>query len=115
MRRAQDMTNPCTSHCDIMLLAKRNGENGSEPDHPFMYTHILRIYHANIIYTGEGMVDYQPQCVEFLWVQWFEYDSTRSIKWKDLKLDAVTFLPVESEDMFGFVHTPWMPHYSCIC
>ncbi|KIM79898.1 hypothetical protein PILCRDRAFT_26413, partial [Piloderma croceum F 1598] len=50
IRRAQDMTNPRTSHCDIMLLAKRNDENGSEPDHPFMYTHLLGIHHANVIY-----------------------------------------------------------------
>src|ERR1700722_3457156 len=73
VRRAQDVTNPRTSHCDIMLLAKRNEENGSEPDHPFMYARVLGIYHANVIYTGEGMVDYQARRVEFLWIRWFEY------------------------------------------
>ena len=103
VRRAQDVTNPRTSHCNIMLLAKRNDENGSEPDHPFMYARVLGIYHANVIYIGEGMVDYQARRVEFLWVRWFEYDGTRSIEWKDLRLDAVQFPPVESDDAFGFV------------
>jgi hypothetical protein len=36
VRRAQDVTNPDTSHCDIMMLAKRNAENDSESDHPLM-------------------------------------------------------------------------------
>jgi hypothetical protein len=86
-----------------MLLAKRNEENESELDRPFMYARVLGIYHANIIYTGEGMVDYQARRVEFLWVRWFEPDGTRSIEWKDLRLDAVRFPLVESEDAFGFV------------
>jgi hypothetical protein len=98
VRRAQDVTNPDTSHCDIMILAKRNTENDSESDHPFMYARVLGIYHTNVVYIGEGMVDYQPRHFEFLWVWWFQYVGQRN-----LRLDSVRFPPVEAEDAFGFV------------
>src|SRR5882724_2799745 len=65
IRRAQDVINPGTSHCDIMMLATRNVETNSEPNHPFMYARVLGIYHANVVYTGEGMVDYQARRFEF--------------------------------------------------
>lgn len=100
VRRAQDVINPRTSHCDIMLLARRNEE--SESDHPFMYARVLGIYHANVIYTGPDMVDRQARRIEFLWVRWFEYDG-RCVEWKDMRLDALRFPPVASEEAFGFV------------
>jgi hypothetical protein len=80
------------------MLAKRNVETDSEPDHPFMYARVLGIYHANVVYTGEGMIDYQARRFEFLWVRWFHYVGRR-----DLRLDTVRFPPVGSEDAFGFV------------
>jgi len=98
VRRAQDVTNPDTSHCDIMMLAKTNAENNSEPDCPFVYARVLGIFHANVVYTGEGMVDYQPRRFKFLWVQWFQYVGRR-----DLRLDSICFPPVKTEDSFRFV------------
>ena len=63
---AQDTINPCTDHHDIMLLAP------SDSAHPFLYAHVIGIFHANIIYTGSGSKDYLPRRLEFLWVCWFE-------------------------------------------
>jgi hypothetical protein len=103
VRRAQDVINPSTPHCDIMLLAKGNGESHAESDHPFLYARVLGIYHANVVYTGEGMLDYQARRVTFLWVRWFEYDGARSVRWNDLRLDSVHFPPLATEDAFGFV------------
>lgn len=64
--RKQDTVNPRTPHCDIMVLAN----NEDEPDHPFLYARIIGIFHANVIYTGtvDGVVNYCPHQLHFLWV-----------------------------------------------
>ena len=65
-----DIVNLGTSHCNIMLLADHSDE--SLDSHHFLYAHILGAYHANIIYTGPGMHDYNAHRFDFLWVQWYE-------------------------------------------
>jgi hypothetical protein len=100
VRRAQDVINPGTSHRDVLLLA--GNEMGARSDHPFLYARVLGIYHVNVIYTGEGMVDYNARRVDFLWVRWFEYDG-RSPGWADCKLDSVRFPSMSREGAFGFV------------
>lgn len=102
VRRAQDVINPGSSHRDIMLLAKTS-DAGTSSDHPFLYARVLGIYHVNVIYTGEGMLDYDARRIDFLWVRWFNYNGSRSIKWDDLKLDSVFFPPMAMEGAFGFV------------
>jgi hypothetical protein len=99
IRRAQDVVNPGTSHRDIMLLANTTESS----DHPFLYCRVLGIYHVNVIYTGEGMIDYNARRIDFLWVRWFEYDGNRSVRWEDFKLDSLRFPPLATEDAFGFV------------
>jgi hypothetical protein len=103
VRRAQDVINPTTSHCDILLLANKNGENSAERAHHFLYARVLGIYHANVVFTGEGMLDYQARRVDFLWVRWFEYEGSRSVGWKDIKLDSVRFPPMQTGGAFGFI------------
>ena len=103
VRRAQDVINPGTSHRDIILLANRNGETRRESDHPFLCARVLGIYHANVVYTGEGMLDYKARRMEFLWVRWFEYDGVTSMRWEDLRLDSVHFPSLAAEGAFGFV------------
>jgi hypothetical protein len=102
VRRSQDVINPGTSHRDIILLAN-NADDDGDSSHPFLYARVLGIYHANVIYTGEGSLDYAARRMEFLWVRWFEYDAHRSIAWTDSKLDPVRFLPMSDERAFGFV------------
>jgi hypothetical protein len=101
VRRGQDVINPGTSHRDILLLA--GDTDDADSDHPFLYARVLGIYHVNVIYTGEGMLDYSTRRVEFLWVRWFEYVGSRSVRWDDLKLDSVRFPPMANEGSFGFV------------
>jgi hypothetical protein len=103
VRRGQDVINPSTPHCDIIMLANRNQETHQERDHPFLYARVLGIYHANVVYMGEGMLDYEARRIEFLWVRWFEYDSSTSSGWSDLRLDCVCFQPLASEGAFGFI------------
>ena len=103
VRRGQDVINPGTSHCDILLLANRSMVTRPELDHPFLYARVLGVYHANVAYTGEGMLDYEARRIEFLWVRWFEYDGARSVRWKDLRLDSVRFPSLASEGSFGFI------------
>lgn len=100
VRRAQDVINPATSHRDVMLLADTAGDSS---DHPFLYCRVLGIFHVNVVYTGEGMIDYNARRVDFLWVRWFRYDGDRSVRWDDHKLDSLCFLPMAREDAFGFV------------
>ena len=102
VRQAQDVINPGTDHRDILLLAN-SGDTDTQLHHPFLYAHVLGIYHVNVIYTGEGMLDYKARRVEFLWVRWFEYIGSRSVGWADSKLDSVRFPPMASESAFGFV------------
>jgi hypothetical protein len=102
VRRSQDVINPGTTHRDIMVLAS-NPDSDSESNHRFLYARVLGIYHVNVIYIGEGSVDYTPRRVEFLWVRWFEYDNNNSSVWTDFKLDSVRFPSMADEGAFDFV------------
>lgn len=102
IRRAQDVINPGTSHRDIMLLAN-TGETGTQVGTDFLYARVLGVYHVNVVYTGDGMPDYNARKVYFLWVRWFEYDDNGSVSWDDFDLDSIRFPPMANEDAFGFV------------
>lgn len=75
VRRSEDIINPRTSHCDIMLLSDLESDKtnslGSEKDHPFLYGRVIGIYHVNIVYVGPGMKGYEPLRFDFLHVRWF--------------------------------------------
>ena len=96
LKRGFDSINPCTDHCDIMLLSDSDGSN-----HPFSYARVLGVFHANIIYTGPGSKDFQSRRIEFLWVRWFEVLQDGFLAWEEL--DSVRFLPMADNDAFGFV------------
>lgn len=100
IRREFDTINPHTDHRDIMLLSELEGSG-----HPFSYARVLGIFHANIIYTGPGTMDYRSRRIDFLWVRWFEVlqDRTMAIGWEQQILDAVRFMPMADEHAFGFV------------
>ena len=94
---AQDVINPNTEHCDIMMLS------GSS-SHPFCYAHVIGIFHANIIYTGPGLLNYQPHRLKFLWVWWFELTEWPSkSEGCGLMLDTLCFVPMMEDDAFSFV------------
>jgi len=69
MRWDQDILNPGTFHCNLMVLTQPDSTEPSD-EHLFLYGRILGIFHINVIYNGPGMTDYNPWCYDFLWVQW---------------------------------------------
>jgi hypothetical protein len=98
--RKQETVNPATYHRDIMVLADQE----SPLDHPFVYARIIGIFHVNIVYTGSQMVNYQPHRLEFLWVRWFESDSSAATgSWTTSTLDRLRFPPMADENAFGFL------------
>jgi len=103
VRWSQDIINPDTTHCDIMLLTNSEDMEANS-NHPFSYTRVLGIYHINVVYTGPRMLDYTPRKVDFLWVRWFQYFESRLVAWKDCCLDLVHFPPMASDNTFGFVN-----------
>lgn len=103
VRRLQDTVNPSTSHNNVMVL-NANATGCSTTDAvTFAYARILGVYHANVICTGPGMIDYQPRRVEFLWVRWYKTESHAENTWSSRALDHINFPPVTSADAFGFV------------
>jgi hypothetical protein len=99
VRRSQDIINPGTSRRDVMVLA-----NDDDTDsHPFWYARVLGIYHVNVVYTGQGMLDYAARRLDFLWVRWFRYVGTSSVRWEESRLDSIAFPPMASDHAFGFL------------
>lgn len=89
-RRAQDVINPDTSHCNIMVLNGTQNDGNHEHD-PFLYAKVLGICHANVVYLGPGSVDYQPRRMNFLWVRWYEQVDVGRTGWRARKLDRARF------------------------
>lgn len=103
VRRSQDVVNASTSHCNIMVLAECDVDPTSHP-HRFRYARVLGIYHANVIYVGPGMVDYQPRRMEFLWVRWYNVVNAATAGWDTLTLDRVEFPNLSEDDACGFIN-----------
>ena len=104
VRWGTDIINPGTSRCNIMLLADQvDSATDSSNSHRFLYARVLGAYHANVIYTGPGMHDYEPHRFNFLWVQWFEVVNPASSGWEASKLDSVCFPPLSEEASLGLV------------
>jgi hypothetical protein len=111
VRRSEDVVHPQTSQCDVMLLgpqAEGTSEETSKTSlHPFLYARVLGIYHVNVVYTGPGMVNYEPMKFDFLWVRWFNVslDATYSIErqTRQAHLDCLAFPPMAADDAFGFL------------
>jgi len=104
VRRGTDIINPGTSRCNVMLLADQvDSATDSSNLHHFLYARVLGAYHANVVYTGPGMRDYEPRRFDFLWVRWFEVVNPASSGWEASKLDLVRFPPLCEEASLGFV------------
>jgi hypothetical protein len=102
VRRAQDVINPNTPHCNIMLLACPD-DLEANANHPFLYARVLGIFHVNVVYAGPGMLNYVPRRVYFLWVWWFQYFGRTSVTWHNYGLDSLCYPPMASDGAFGFV------------
>ena len=98
VQRDQDVINPSMPHQDIVMLATTEDNQ----DHPFLYAHVLSIYHANIVYTGDNSKNYEVRWFEFLWVRWYQYEGP-NVQWRNSKLDLVSFPPITTKGTFGFI------------
>jgi hypothetical protein len=103
VRRSDDVLHSGTHQSNIMVL---NSEFTLNPRpsaciHPFLYARIIGIYHANVIYLGEGNRDYQPHRLEFLWVRW--YDHFKLGDWEKQQLDHLQFPSIYNDHSFGFI------------
>ncbi|KAG0694659.1 hypothetical protein DFH29DRAFT_1006136 [Suillus ampliporus] len=102
VHQAQDIINPSTSHCNVMLLGQTSGMTDSDNEnHPYLYARVLGIYHVNVTYVGPGMIDYQSYRINFLWVRWYQY--VDECPRQCTPLDRVCFPPMAESDTFGFV------------
>lgn len=100
VRRSQDVINPKTSHCNIMIL--RADDSTGRQGHKYIYGKVIGIYHVNVIFIGNGMVDYTPLRTEFLWVRWYTpLDDIAA--WETLKLDRLSFPSMLDEFSFDFL------------
>jgi hypothetical protein len=84
IQHSEDVVNPQTSHCDVMLFGPQaEGTSKEISPHPFLYACVLGIYHVNVVCTGPSMISYEPIKFDFLWVHWFNInlDAIYSIKW----------------------------------
>jgi hypothetical protein len=95
----------------MLLGPQAEGASKETSPHPFLYARVLEIYHVNVVYTGPGMVSYEPMKFDFLWVRWFNIslDAIYSVKRlsgqasRQAHLDCLTFPPMATDDAFGFV------------
>lgn len=86
-----------------MLLASEDTD--LPPHHQFLYARVLGIYHANVIYTGPGMMDFRARRMEFLWVRWYENldDMPVEAGWSRKGLDRLQFPPMDGTEAFSFL------------
>jgi hypothetical protein len=103
VRRSQDIVKAWPAQCNVMVLADRDESQSSGSHHPFNYARVLGIFHVNVVIVGPGMVNYQPQRMDFLWVRWYREVETIQAGWDTQKLDCIQFPPVGDEDAFGFI------------
>jgi hypothetical protein len=92
MRRSQDCINVRT-HPDVMVLSPHNDK------HPYQYARALSIYHGYVYHPSLGE---ESTAVDFVFVRWYERDSTYPAGWVHRHLHRLAFVP-ESEGCFGFL------------
>ncbi len=109
----EDVINPRTAHCDVMMLSnlcESEPETLSDPcdsiNHPFLYGRVIGIYHANVVYVGPCMKDYNPMRFDFLHLRWFQLEELhngRPSGYGSSHLDSLSFPPIAHKDSFGFL------------
>ena len=88
-----------------MLLATPQDASELPSIHPFLYGHILGIFHVNTIYKGPTMDDYNPRQFYFLWIRWYDLDlpTQKGKSTSPYQLEWLTFPSMFDEHAFGFV------------
>ncbi|KAG2053095.1 hypothetical protein BDR06DRAFT_997279 [Suillus hirtellus] len=109
---AEDIINPSTSHCNVMLLGQPSEDATDSDQHPYLYARVLGIYHVNVSYISPGMINYDSQQINFLWVHWYQHiDVGEGSSQCTSVLDRVCFPPMADPDTFGFVDRDMFMRY----
>lgn len=95
VRRAQDVVNPRTAHCNIMLLKNCDDDGHSGK---YCYAKVIGIHHANVVRLTNV---YESRRIEFLFVRW--YEPVLDHVWDTCTLGRVHFWPLADQNAFGFV------------
>ncbi|KAK7437003.1 hypothetical protein VKT23_006712 [Stygiomarasmius scandens] len=101
VRRDQDVINPRTDHCTVMVRSPETALNA----HPFWYARVLGVFHADVVYfdTREGKPKSSQQRMEFLWVRWFGDEPDYQPSFREAKLPKIGFVPETDPYAFGFL------------
>ncbi len=100
LQRGYHTINPRTN--PYIMMASPETDPGS---HPFWYASVIGIFHTIVQHVGKDSQNYQPQCMEFLWVRWLgvvpasDYLAGR----QHYRLPKVGFIPDSDEFAFGFI------------
>ncbi|KAJ4492269.1 hypothetical protein C8R41DRAFT_832720 [Lentinula lateritia] len=100
VRRDQDVINPSTDHCTVLLNSPETQHNA----HCYWYAQVLGIFHADIIHldTAMGSVKSKER-MEFLWVRWLGIEPDYRFGSKAARLPKVGFIPENDDFAFGFL------------
>ena len=92
-----DLINCNSPQCDVMLRVC------DDTHHPFWYVWILGIYYANCYFGPNSSI--QPDCMEFLFVQWFGWDPDWQGGPGTCRLDQIGWVPEDDPSgTFGFLN-----------
>ncbi|KAL0063828.1 hypothetical protein AAF712_009273 [Marasmius tenuissimus] len=101
-QRGQDSINS-RLHPDIYTLSPDTVGNDSQ--HPYQYAQVIGTFHTHVRLEPSVLTKKVPitQRVEFLWVRWYQIDSTYRSGFRAKRLYRLFFPPPEDANAFGFV------------
>lgn len=71
--------------------------------HPYWYARVIGVFHAHIRFHTERGPSRLAR-VDFLWVHWFEQDTSYNSGWAARRLPRIRFLPNNDSTAFGFIN-----------
>ena len=83
IRCEQDTVNVSNEHCNIMMYSRGNNM------HPYLYARVIGVFHAKVYYPGT----IQGDRMDFLWVRWFECNTSLLSGWDAYTMDRISFVP----------------------
>ncbi|KAJ3771938.1 hypothetical protein FB446DRAFT_789170 [Lentinula raphanica] len=99
VRRDQDVINPRTDHCMVMV---RSADYDDPKKHPFWYARVLGIFHADVLRLDNGQVQ-EIEHMEFLWVRWMGAEPHYRWGRKVARLPKIGFVAESDPYAFGFL------------
>ncbi|KDQ51293.1 hypothetical protein JAAARDRAFT_199318 [Jaapia argillacea MUCL 33604] len=98
LQRDQDLINPTTDKCNILVSLGRCDEAATKL-HPFGYARVIGVFHAQL----EHRFSHDPVRLDFLWVRWYSHHDAWGGGDELRRLDPLQFVPGYSSDAFGFL------------